>query len=390
MAFYQIVTLGLVDRRMDHIVDGIRLRLMDLGLDSNSISIINESNATNRDPKFPSAAIFFGYAGANGHKHEAVASLIEDSIPIITVVDDLDEVYNQLPATLHHINAAKATFAADGFDRIVSVLFEGFRLLRKERRIFISYKRRDSQAVANQLYDALDSRGFDVFIDVRSVPPGADFQAELWHRLADSDVMLLIDTENFRVSRWTVEELARANASNIQILHLLWPGQSEDELSSFSHYHRLSGDDFSGVGDSNRGLVSGTVESICREVEMLRGRAIAARHRYLVDSFCDTALDLGFAPVVQPYRWVSIELKDGKELAVVPAIGVPTSTRINQIFEDITLSAGDTVGIWVLYDSRGIITSWVKHLSWLDSYLPVKSVALKNAHAALVERQRND
>ncbi|MEW3673962.1 toll/interleukin-1 receptor domain-containing protein, partial [Pseudomonas aeruginosa] len=78
------------------------------------------------------------------------------------------------------------------------------------------------------LYDALDARGFDVFIDVRSVPPAADFQSQLWHRMSDSDVVVLIDTPGFREGRWTAEELARANATNVQILHLLWPGQKED------------------------------------------------------------------------------------------------------------------------------------------------------------------
>ena len=149
----------------------------------------------------------------------------------VTVVSNLKHVSTEIPESIRHINAIEAVLPDLNFDYIVSLLLEGFRLLRRERRLFISYKRDDSQAVANQLYDALDARSFDVFIDIRSVPPAADFQAELWHRLSDSDVVILIDTPGFRSSRWTTEELARANATNIQILHRLWPGQPEDSES---------------------------------------------------------------------------------------------------------------------------------------------------------------
>jgi hypothetical protein len=107
---------------------------------------------------------------------------------------------------------------------MVSVAFENFRLLRSERRLFISYRRVESQGIAIQLYEALDALGFDVFLDTHGVPPATDFQSVLWHRLADSDVVVLLDTPDFRTSRWTVQELARANATSLQILHLLWPG----------------------------------------------------------------------------------------------------------------------------------------------------------------------
>ena len=93
---------------------------------------------------------------------------------------------------------------------------------------------------------------FDVFIDLRSVPPAVDFQSELWHRMSDADVVVLIDTPGFRESRWTTAELAKANATNIQILHLLWPGQKEDALSSFSHFMTLERSDFLGMGAGSR------------------------------------------------------------------------------------------------------------------------------------------
>jgi hypothetical protein len=40
----------------------------------------------------------------------------------------------------------------------------------------------------------------------------------------------------FLSSRWTEEELARANSSNIQILQVLWPGQPEGAGGAFSTF----------------------------------------------------------------------------------------------------------------------------------------------------------
>ena len=45
------------------------------------------------------------------------------------------------------------------FERDVATVLENFRLLRQDRRLFISYKRDDSRRIAMQLYEALDRRG---------------------------------------------------------------------------------------------------------------------------------------------------------------------------------------------------------------------------------------
>jgi hypothetical protein len=306
---------------------------------------------------------------------------------VITVVTSLQRVSHEIPANLQHINAIEAVLPGGDFDRIASLVFEGFRLLRRERRLFISYKRDDSQAVADQLYDALDARGFDVFIDTRKVPPGVDFQAELWHRMADSDVVILIDTPGFRASRWTVAELTQANATNIQILHLLWPGQSEDAESALSHFFPLQHSDFENfeTKEEDKVLTDEARLSICNFAERLRAKAIAARHRYLIDSFCDSARDHGLTPNVQPQRWISIDLPNGVQLAAVPTIGVPTSNRINEVFEEISASGDGTGVTWVVYDSRGILKSWLNHLGWLDQFLPVRSIAMARADKALSE-----
>jgi hypothetical protein len=288
---YQLILLGQVDHRARELRTALVGRLADLGLDDNVVTFIETDILATWDRRFPTMALFFGDASV-ATDSDVLTQLAADSVVTAPIVSDLTRVSQEVPPQLSHVNALRHADVADT-DRLASLVLETFRLLRAERRLFISYRREDAQPFAEILYDALDARGFDVFIDVRSVPPAVDFQSVLWHRMADSDIVVLIDTPGFRARRWTLEELARANATNIQILHLLWPGQAEDPVSAFSHFMTLAPADF-GDGSVGRGegATDDLVSRICSAAERLRARAIAARNRYLVDNFCDAATDL--------------------------------------------------------------------------------------------------
>jgi hypothetical protein len=382
---YQVLMLGSNDSRRDQLRALVNQAVADLGLSTAAVRFINESEAHGRDLRAPVVGIFFGSAD-HAVDTPLVAELIEDSVVVAPVVSALTQVHAELPPQLRHVNALDV-YGGGGMGRLATLILETFRLLRRGRRLFISYRRVDAQPLAERLYDALDARGFDVFIDVRSVPPAVDFQSELWHRMSDSDVMILIDTPGFREGRWTMEELAKANATNIQILHLLWPGQLEDAASAFSHFMKLARNDFLWLlPGRGRWVKRRTIARVCDEVERLRARAIAARSRYLVDNFCDAARDLGMDPTVQPEQWISLGGGAGaRSLAVVPAVGVPTSDRINEIFDAIGDPARDDLDIWVVYDNRGVLNTWLAHLDWLDMHLPLRTVRMVRAPDLLKE-----
>lgn len=375
---YQILLLGSDDGHRDQLRSLVTQRVVDLGLNPEVIAFIDEKDARGRNPRAPVMAVFFG-SFAHAADSSLVKELIEDSVVIAPLVSSLQQVQAEIPPQLRNVNALEIN--GGGMDRLASLILETFRLLRRERKVFISYRRVDAQPFADRLYDALDARGFDVFIDVRSVPPAVDFQSELWHRMSDADVVVLIDTPGFRESRWTTAELAKANATNIQILHLLWPGQQEDGSSSFSHFMKLRRRDFWWlIPWRGRGVTKDTLIRICEEAERLRARAIAARYRYLLDNFCDAARDLSMTAVVQPERWILLDgVNSDKTLAVVPAVGVPTSDRINEIFDEVRKTNADTLDIWVIYDNRGVLNSWLSHLEWLDRHLPLRTVQMAKA-----------
>src|SRR3546814_7633077 len=85
------------------------------------------------------------------------------------------------------------------------------------------------------------SRGFDVFLDTHDIRPGDPFQDVLWHRLVDSDVMVMLDTPTYFDSRWTRQEIGRARAKEIQVLSVI---RSEEHTSELQSLMRNSYADF--------------------------------------------------------------------------------------------------------------------------------------------------
>jgi hypothetical protein len=387
MAFkYQIVVLGQSTDRLQIFREALFQQTDALGIDRTHIHIIMETSFGTVDQKSPLVAVFFGYLDADDSSHTTLRGLLAESVTVIPCVDRGREVTKQLPESIRHINAYQSSYQEADWARLITLVLENLRLLRADRRIFVSYRRSESQSIAVQLYEAFDKAGFDVFLDTRSVPYGEDFQSILWHRMADSDVVVLLDTPNFRASYWTTQELARANATNIQILHLLWPRIRADKSSAFSEFRQLHPADFRGRKRTGAGcqLTDTAADDIVARAESLRARALAARHRSLVDNFCDQAKHQAVKHLaVQPQRYISVELSSGTKVAVVPTIGVPRADRYHEIEDAIRKSGSKAEQIWLLYDERGILESWLSHLDWLDNHLPVSSVRVSKCAGRL-------
>src|SRR5690606_38654447 len=104
---------------------------------------------------------------------------------------------------------------------------------------FISYKRSESSIVAIQLYELLEKNNFDVFLDTHSVDKGEDFQEELWHRMTDSDVILMLNTDGFLKSEWCNKEMEKAHIKRIGIVHLIWPECTFEDFAYLSESIQL-------------------------------------------------------------------------------------------------------------------------------------------------------
>jgi hypothetical protein len=365
----------------------IQRNISDLGIPFGMLSFLDDAAVSARDRKSPTVGVFFGLTPHPAPATSALSDLIKDAALVVPIVPVLNRFNEFVPGDLQPINGMALRPEDPGLERIASVLLEGLGLLRKSRRLFISYRRVETQGIAIQLYEQLDANGFDVFLDSHSIRPGEPFQEVLWHRLADTDVVVLLDSPGFLSSRWTEEELARANSTNLQILQLIWPGSTLTSAAAFSKPFTLSESDFlvptELLGATAR-LSDACIEKVTIEVESLRARALAARHAYLVQEFFSEAIISGHAPQVQPERFILLETKAGNHYITVPTVGVPDAVRYQEVEDEMARHPTRYNDVILLYDERGIRDKWMKHLEWLDRQtLPVRSLQVAKAHAWL-------
>ena len=393
MGNYQLVVLGpegnaQVRDCASRLDNAVNLSFNQLGVNPSKFLIRVMSGTTSPDMnrRMPSVAVFFGLSPPilDRHDTERLDNLLADGVLIIPVVADIMRFRTLVPPQIAHLNGISLAACGTDFERLAARVLEGFGLLRERRRLFISYRRVETSGVAAQLYEALDAGGFDVFLDTHGVLlPGEPFQDILWHRLADTDVAVLLDSPGFLASRWTEEELARANTSNIQILQVLWPGQMEGVTAAFSMFHPLSQENFKRkrtLGPAAR-LLDRCVGEIVDAVESLRARAIGARHAFLVREFVIEARKAGLSVHTTLERTLVVSAPGGDKVLVQPAIGVPDAERYETLeqLHQREISMGRTYSLppVLLYDQTGIRTRWLKHLSWLNGNLSgARSISL--------------
>ncbi|MCC4261479.1 toll/interleukin-1 receptor domain-containing protein, partial [Pseudomonas aestusnigri] len=235
-------------------------------------------------------------------------------------------------------------------------------LLPKQRRVFVSYRRDEAKVAALQMFDALSSRHFDVFLDTHSIAPAEDFQTMLWHRLCDSDVLLMLDTADYFNSRWTTAEFGRALAKGISILRVGWPEVMPSSRLATASILELADEDL----DETTGRIrNAAIGRICRQLEEVRSKSHAVRMVNLMSNLRIGIESIGGAVLgTGTGRGVRLQLPTDELIVVYPTVGVPTSMTMHEAY----LNSPDE-SVAILYDHVGLHPQWLTHLDWLGHYI---------------------
>jgi len=316
----------------------------------------------------PRVAVYFGGKNYDQSYDSLVEHLVDSSTPVIPAVSTLQDFGDQVPQKLRSINGFQV-----GVDLapVASRVLELFRLIRGRRRVFISYRRKESSNAALQLYQKLDARSFDAFLDTHSVAPAVDFQAELWHRMTDSDLIILLYTPELFLSKWVHEELTQADAMGLTVIQLIWPNVDRDRRTElFYPVYLNTGSDLEDRHATEGGLYfkEARLDSVIALVEGMRARALRSREVKLVDKICGLARETGFTPTVQPGDSYIDLSKDNKHTRLCYTLGVPDSTNFESII-------GRKEKCF-LYDAAYIREDWRKHLEWLGNELSSQLTAV--------------
>ncbi|MCO5268980.1 MAG: toll/interleukin-1 receptor domain-containing protein [Brumimicrobium sp.] len=379
---YQLIKIGENNSFYSEILEVFYLHIIELGLQKDCIIEIDENNfSAEYKANAPTFCLYFGSTSGIFPNQDILNNLLEDATLLLPIVSDLTKFTQQIPKELHNINGFQLTTKED-VERLTSSILEGLSLLRLSRRLFISYKRDESTSVAIQLFEQFEKNGFDVFIDTHSIRPGEPFQEELWHRMADTDVIVMLNTPNFMKSHWTTQELAQANAMSIGVVQLVFPNHKLEREAELSIPIQLTYKDFDNcvLGTSTKSLTENSIQKIVSQVESIRARSLGARQDNIISEFISFAQKLKVKAQLQPEKFITITKRDGKELIVIPTVGIPQAFTYHQKDELIKrIKKNDEEVIYILYDHINIRERWLKHLDWLDTYLPIKTIKLLNS-----------
>lgn len=365
---YQLILLGSIeDPIVKDIKEQISIEIVNLKLPQEILNIIDRDNLegsyVGNQPTF---SIYFGDKQGNFKDLSIVEKLIKDGTMILPVY--YNNFSDEIPKILESQNGVQ--YDDRQKNRIVNVVLQAFELLRSTRKVFISYKRSESTSVAIQMYEALEYHHFDVFLDTHSIEKGEPFQEELWHRMTDCDVILLLNTPGFLESHWCKEELAEAGSKQIGIVQLIWPNHKINAISYLSFPLNLKSTDFVNkiYDDKDKSkLNDNKVEEIVQFVESVRARNLASRQDNLITEFMSIAKQCGRDITVQPERYLT-EVISGKKIIYVPTIGIPQSFNCQaaDIRYEYDKNPQNTC-IRLIYDDLRIRDKWLKHLDWLNN-----------------------
>lgn len=376
---YQIIKIGSDNPFYKATLNTLYHHIDELGLAKELIIEIDESNFYSEYTRnAPTFCLYFGSDSSSFKNIDLLKILMQDANLILPIVSNLEKFSSQIPKELENINGFELATNND-IEKLVSCILEGLSLLRLSRRIFISYKRDESSTVAIQLFEQLEKNGFDVFLDTHSIRPTEPFQEELWHRMADTDVVVMLNTPNFMKSYWTTQELAQANAMSIGVVQLVFPNHKLEREAELSIPIQLTYKDFDNwtFGRSKKKLTVNSIEKIVSQVESTRARSLAARQDNIISEFISFAKKLNVNADIQPSKFITVKNSKGEELVVIPTVGVPQAITYHQKEDLINeIKSNATIGIYLLYDHRNIREKWLYHLAWLDNYLPLKTIKI--------------
>lgn len=371
---YHVFIIGGTSTEASTLARTFAARLRDLGLPPAHASFQrNPALSTLAAHTAPAAGVFFGGQARDRSLDELATKLCSEGIFVLPVVDDLAGYSAQVPPCLHPINGAQKDLLDPDMHRITEVLLERLGLVRAERLVFISYSRSEASRIALQLYRAFDERAYDVFLDTHSIRAGEEFQSVLWDRMADADLLVLLDSPTALSRRWVREELTRAETLGLGVLQLVWPNHTRTPGTEFCYAVYLETSDFldsAEVSGNTAGLTEPAVTKLTNLAEGLRARAIAAKRSRLVGEIVKAANSEGFATALHEDGRIELTSPKSGRYVAIPATGHPDSASFHIC--DTACQPSGAKGM-VFYDGLGILPKRMEHFAWLNQFLPAQA-----------------
>jgi hypothetical protein len=374
---YQVVLLGPGALGEDALRQILLERSRLLGLGSGELVILTAETFEQCDRKAPLAAVYIAGNGQAEAGDRIASLLVRDGLPILPMVPTLDPYKTQVPDCLHGVNTRPYPPTDEHRAQVASLVMEELGLQRPHRQIFLSYRRRESRAAAEQIYHALDERSFRVFLDTHSIPSGKIFDPWIHNWIAEAEVLILLGTQTVFSSPWVQLEVTRAEELGVGVLYVIWPGAPTSVETAFFAKHYLQTSDFDGEPSTpGAHLQEKAITEIIAKAETLRARSFAARQARIVGALCRKLDSRGLGFRRTPQRFVDVSRPDGVGRRVYPVVGRPDTVLMEKVHRECHPHGNAAC---LLYDTRGIHPDHRQHLDWLSGFSPIPVFSIQQA-----------
>jgi hypothetical protein len=291
------------------------------------------------DPVSPAAVLFL--ASEEARDDPDIQTALDEAraaaFAVVPIGRQEAGLHELLPGSIGRLNA----IIWDGSRNQAVQIARLLGIVESERKLFLSYRRHESEDLALQLRRALSERGYDVFLDRFSVPPGADFQDRLDAELADKAFVLLLESASAVGSDWVQHEVSYALAHHIAVLALSLPDADPDgRFAVVDDAFRLpveTRDVTDGPGPDRR-LTDDALRRVLDEVELQAARQLRRRREQLLGGLSDFLFTAG-ARRTEVDSWGILAERDGhapEVFLVTPRAPTPFDVCSVDILRDAT------------------------------------------------------
>lgn len=217
---------------------------------------------------------------ASAELQEALAAVLAHGLVVLPIRRAEDAIGDVVHAQLTRINAL--TWEPSGHDA-AAYLLEAVGLAEAERKVFVSYRRDDAAAIAEQLWVRLSQRGFDVFLDRFAIPPGADFQRRIDLELSDKAFVVLIESPRVAESIWVQYEYLYAITHSIGLKVLTLPGTAPLVAFEEAWRRHILPEEIESPPAGSK-LADASLDEVIRDIETSHTAALARRKERILRS----------------------------------------------------------------------------------------------------------
>jgi hypothetical protein len=307
-----------------------------------------------------------------------VRRVAEQKLPLVPVVENLNTFdFASIPANFSAIGERNAEGLQPGDGRRVVEAVRNYLglevSLREQRKVFISYRRSDAEATAEQIFEDLWAAKYFTFLDKNQLPAGEVVQSRVMSSLAEMDFVLLIDSPDAGRSPWVMAEVTYALERGIPVCAVgLDPSGTTLHLPIAGHTLHLFWDP--ALGDAEN----------LRRVRLLVARGLARRNsldRRLERTLGQFAAARGAELAKLDGR--EYRLMRGGQRVVVQYEDAPVSLeRLHRLYKGYADANPCQAGLFVSGD-WAVPAVTVQAVAWACNCAPLQALPLTEAVAEL-------